>query len=244
MLHIKQEHILSDVVQEHISLIPILSRFGIRLGLKELTIQEICEAKGLDTDFLLHILNSYLDPDFKGALSLTPERALLLADYMERSNAFYRFAQLPNIEVHLHSFVKRSSQGNPAIQTVPHVLTELKRSLTARVEADEKELLPHFRELASDLGRRITGLSDSVLVVDGSQLDVEAEDRSEALLSDVMQVLVRHISGDFDDNLIYGLLYSLNALKIDLESNNRLRQSTLLPILHLMEQAESQSREE
>jgi len=45
--------ILSEVVEEHTSLIPVLNRFGIRLGLGDKSVSQICKEYDLDTDFFL-----------------------------------------------------------------------------------------------------------------------------------------------------------------------------------------------
>lgn len=234
MAYIKETTILSDVVQKHLSIVPMLNRFGIRLGLGEATVEEICQQKSLDVSFFLHILNSYLDSDHLGGVDLSPQHGELIADYLERTNASYLYEQLPNIEVHLNSFVKRSNQDNPAIQSVPHVLNELRASLQERVKADDTELLPLFRRLAEELGDELLQLRISPQSLHENEPE---EDRSEALLADVMQVLIRHISGDFNDNLLFGLLYSLLTLKNDLASNNRLRHRVFLPILRTMQAA-------
>ena len=45
---------MSEVVEEHPSLIPVINRFGIRLGLGDKSVKAICEEYRLDTDFLLN----------------------------------------------------------------------------------------------------------------------------------------------------------------------------------------------
>ena len=47
---------MSEVVEEHPSLIPVINRFGIRLGLGDKSVKAICEEYRLDTDFLLTII--------------------------------------------------------------------------------------------------------------------------------------------------------------------------------------------
>ena len=46
---------LSEVVEEHPSLIPVINRFGIRLGLGDKSVKTLCEEHSLDTDFLLTV---------------------------------------------------------------------------------------------------------------------------------------------------------------------------------------------
>ena len=42
---------MSEVVSKHLSLIPVINRFGIRLGVGDETVMALCEANDIDTDF-------------------------------------------------------------------------------------------------------------------------------------------------------------------------------------------------
>ena len=54
---------LSEVVEEHPSLIPVINRFGIRLGLGDKSVKTLCEEHSLDTDFLLTVINTFLNEE-------------------------------------------------------------------------------------------------------------------------------------------------------------------------------------
>ena len=47
---------LSEVVEEHPSLIPVINRFGIRLGLGDKSVKTLCEEHSLDTVLLLTVI--------------------------------------------------------------------------------------------------------------------------------------------------------------------------------------------
>lgn len=93
--------------------------------------------------------------------------------------------------------------------------------------------MPLFRSHTQDLEEL---WSDGILLNEEQRsTHLEEEDNAEALVVDIMQVLIRHISGDFNDNLLYGLLYSLSTLQSDLANNNRLRYRVFMPILKGLE---------
>lgn len=232
MAFIKSSTILSNLVQEHIDLLPLLFRFGIRLGLGDETIEEICKEHGIETDFFLHITNSYLDPEYLGKVRLSPKHTMQIADYLEATNRYYIESQLPNIEIHLTGFVRKSGVETPMIQTLPRILQELKEALQERIKEDEEGLLPHFHNLVAQLGTRI-----SEITLEHKANDEEEHERTEALVGDIMNILIRHIRGDFNDNLLFGLLYSLSTLRNDLSRNNRLRARIFMPMIQAMEDA-------
>ena len=80
---------MSEVVEEHPSLIPVINRFGIRLGLGDLSIQTLCEEHGLDTDFLLVVINTFLNEEYFPEKKLqtfhTPPK---LIGYLTKTNQY------------------------------------------------------------------------------------------------------------------------------------------------------------
>ena len=55
---------MSEAVEEHPSLIPVINRFGIRLGLGDKSVKTVCEEYRLDTDFLLTVINTFLNEEY------------------------------------------------------------------------------------------------------------------------------------------------------------------------------------
>ncbi|MCQ5224303.1 helix-turn-helix transcriptional regulator, partial [Parabacteroides merdae] len=55
---------MSEVVVEHPSLIRVIMRFGIRLGLGDKSVKSICEEYRLDTDFLLTVIITFLNEEY------------------------------------------------------------------------------------------------------------------------------------------------------------------------------------
>ena len=62
MSFINENKILSEVVEKHCELIPVINRFGIRLGLSDNSIRDICYGHGISPDFNLL---SFKDVEFK-----------------------------------------------------------------------------------------------------------------------------------------------------------------------------------
>jgi regulator of cell morphogenesis and NO signaling len=64
-MHIFSAHDkLSHLVRADYSLLPVINRFGIRLGIKDHTIAQICQEKQINTDFFLAIINTYHNPQY------------------------------------------------------------------------------------------------------------------------------------------------------------------------------------
>ena len=211
---------MSEAVLEHVLLIPLLNRFDLRPGLSDKSVELLCQEKGLDPDFMVYVLNSYLYPQYNGTLNPGPEHVDLIAEYLHLTNHYYRHSQLPNVEVHLKSFIRNSGE-NPSLQIVLRFLNELGEEMEQQILRDERHLLPALREISKSLreGRRPAMIEFE---------EIDDLSRCEALVEDIMRVMVRHLKGDYDVNLCFAVLFSLSALKKDLACNNRLRERLFL----------------
>lgn len=202
MTFLKASDILSSSIADNYLLIPVINRFGIKLGIGDKSIQELCDEYNLNTDFFLVILNTYLNEDY------FPEKVLknfgldLVVKYLKQTDAYYMHAQIPNIEKHLNAFIAMSDPNNKQLELIRKLFLKFKEELQSRI------------------GR---GLID--------------DDASQALLIDLKNIMIKHISGNFNENLCYGVIFSVDTLQSDLGKHNRIREKVLKPMILELEEA-------
>lgn len=172
---------LSEVVEEHPSLIPVINRFGIRLGLGDKSVKTLCEEHSLDMDFLLTVINTFLNEEYFPEKKLQTFHTSQIIDYLTKTNQYYLRYQLPNIERHLGSFISMSTPGNPTLGLIGRFFSSFKEELIARIEKDDKIWFPYCMSLSKKLGKEPAG------TIDGLQITSEqrTEDTIEALLADL-----------------------------------------------------------
>lgn len=187
---------MSEVVEDNHLLIPVINRFGIKLGLGDRTIDDICKMHNVNKDFFLVILNTYLNEDY------FPERRLLkfdielIADYLRQTDVYLKHAQLHNLEKHLNAFIAMSDPNN--------VQLELIRKL--------------FLKFKDELAKQITqGMFEGNVPL--------------ALLTDLKSIIIKHISGSFNENLCYAVIFTIDSFQNDLEKHNRIREKILRPLI-------------
>lgn len=146
---------LSEVVEEHPSLIPVINRFGIRLGLGDKSVKTLCEEHSLDTDFLLTVINTFLNEEYFPEKKLQTFHTSQIIDYLTKTN---------------------------------------------QITSEQR-----------------------------------TEDTIEALLADLKSIMVKHLSGDYDENLCYAVLFSICSLEKDIKQHNRIRYRILTPMVSAME---------
>ena len=61
------------------------------------------------------------------------------------------------------------------------------------------------------------------------------EDPIEALLADLKSIMVKHLSGDYNENLCYAVIFAISSLEKDIKQHNRIRYRILTPMVSAME---------
>lgn len=223
---------LSEVVEEHPSLIPVINRFGIRLGLGDKSVAAICDEYRLDTGFLLSVINTFLNEEYFPEKQLQTFHTSQIIDYLTKTNQYYQRYQLPNIERHLSSFISMSDTGNNTLALIGKFFSSFKEELTARIEKDEQVWFPYCKSLSEKLAdNQAKGAKDELAIVS----EQPAEDTIEALLADLKSIMVKHLSGDYNENLCYAVIFAISSLEKDIKQHNRIRYRILMPMVSAME---------
>lgn len=213
---------LRDIVLADPTVVTVLNRFDIRLGVGDNTVKSICQEKGLDAHFLVNILNAYLFPDYFPEDAHQGFDAELIISYLSKTNAYYEHFSLPNVERHFGLLIGKSGNDNN-LPLMLRFFMEVKTELLTRISQDRTGWFSQIIELNAKQGRQL--LSEPVKVTDDDETD-SIEDK----IDDLVNMLVMHLKGDYDLNLCQAVLIALTSLKKDIVQNNRIRNRILRPV--------------
>lgn len=213
---------LRDIVLTDPTVVTVLNRFDITLGVGDNTVKAICQEKGLDSRFLVNILNAYIFPDYFPEDAQLGFDAELIISYLNKTNAYYENFSLPNVERHFGLLIGKSGNGNnlPGMLGFFH---EVKNELLRRISEDRTSWFPQILELNAKQGSQ--QLAQPVKVTKEDSTDT-IEDK----LDDLVNMLVIHLKGSYDLNLCQAVLIALTSLKKDIVQNNRIRNRILRPV--------------
>lgn len=96
------------------SVIQILDRFGIRLGVGDMTFDEISREHDIDVELLLAVINTYLNADYYPANMKSDVSKEEVIAYLDKTSAYYRHVLLPNIDRHFGLLIDRRSNAHNA----------------------------------------------------------------------------------------------------------------------------------
>ena len=210
---------LCEVIVDEPSVVPVINRFDIVLGVGDRTIKSICKEKGIDTSFFITILNAFIHESFFLVNVTGAFNAGDVVDYLRKTNNSYLRNQLPNIERHFAALISRSDSNNN-LPLLFNFYREVKTEIERRIDSDNQ----WFDAIIS------AEQSNSEVSVAGNAVQAES-DSIEDKLSDLINMFVIHLRGDYDRNLCHAVLFAVISLEKDIRQNNRIRNRVLRPLV-------------
>ena len=222
---------LSDAILEHLSLIRVVNLFGVRLGTAEKTVLSVCEEHNIDPEFFLAILNTHLNDNYFPEKKLLSFRITDILDYLDKSNLYCLKVLLPNIERHLMPLLHSCGPENKTLAAVGILFSKVKKTLSDRYKRETEEVFPSIRELYKATSDVQSSIKNKDLAVNCCHENGDSEPEStEEAIFDLKNILIRHVSGTFDDNLVHATIFSLDSLEEYLRQQNRIRLRIFLPM--------------
>lgn len=210
---------LCEVIVDEPSVVPVINRFDIVLGVGDRTIKSICKEKGIDTSFFITILKAFIHESFFLENVTGAFNAGDVVDYLRKTNNSYLRNQLPNIERHFAALISRSDSNNN-LPLLFNFYIEVKTEIERRIDSDNQ----WFDAIIS------AEQSNSEVSVAGNAVQAES-DSIEDKLSDLINMFVIHLRGDYDRNLCHAVLFAVISLEKDIRQNNRIRNRVLRPLV-------------
>lgn len=210
---------LCEVIVDEPSVVPVINRFDIVLGVGDRTIKSICKEKGIDTSFFITILNAFIHESFFLENVTGAFNAGDVVDYLRKTNNSYLRNQLPNIERHFAALISHSDSNNN-LPLLFNFYREVKTEIERRIDSDNQ----WFDAIIS------AEQSNSEVSVAGNAVQAES-DSIEDKLSDLINMFVIHLRGDYDRNLCHAVLFAVISLEKDIRQNNRIRNRVLRPLV-------------
>lgn len=209
---------LSDILFADPAVLPLLNRFGISLGVGDLSISEGSRRAGVEPDLLLAVVNTFFNEDYFPEELFRAAAVTSLLDYLKKTDTYYGSIQLPNIERHFNRLIPTSDAQGSNLRLLSGFFMEFKKELLSRIEIDAVSLFP-----AVENGAR---LPENV-IADFRGADEAIEDK----ISDLLTFFVVHLRGEYDMNLCNAVIQAIFTLRSEIRRNNRIRRIILFPAL-------------
>lgn len=229
---------MADVIHLNYLLLPIIGRFGIDLGFGNKTVSEICTEKGINTSFLLEILNSYHNPDYFVAHEFDQYPISLIIDYLKTTHHYYVNVKIPELGRMVDDIIDNSNEANKKNnKLIGDFFGEYKHELLKHLQHEEQQLFPYTHLLEEALTER---MADPTLLskLKSSNTTHEEEEHSqlEEKLYDLKNLIIKFLPPVKRKETMEKLLIELFRLENDLNDHSRIEDRVLLPKIIQLEQ--------
>jgi regulator of cell morphogenesis and NO signaling len=217
---------LADLIHANYRLLLVLSRFNIRLGFGDKTVDEACERCGIAPHLFLMVCNVCTFDEY------TPgEEEVGLIDidgliaYLSRSHQDYRELRVPTIKEQLHRLAEcyHSRDARLVKSFFDGYATEIENHL----EYEESMVFPYIRNL-----RHGTKMSLLYNIKQFEKNHSNIEDK----LHDLKNIIIKYLPDQGEEELRDNILFNLFWLEEDLNKHTRLEERILIPLVQRLEE--------
>lgn len=225
---ITSQHKLASIIHHSHLLLPVLNRFGIRLGVKEKSIGQICEEKNLNVDFVLAIINSYHTKDYFPEKELRSFSAKTIVSYLRKTHEYYINYILIRIDGLLEELIKSGGETNNDLKIIKTFYEKYKHELVNHINEEEVHVFPYVIKLQELIDSGSQTLPNELNAFSILDFEKEHSDVDEKL-NDLKNIIIKFLDPTYDDNACNTFLSAVFMLERDLKDHARIEDNIMIP---------------
>ena len=227
---------MAEVIFQNFPLLPVISRFGIRLGFGEKTVLEVCSDYSVNLDFFLEITNSFIDDEYIPQTDLKSFPVSFIVDYLHQTHQYYLDVIIPEIEIMIDQMVNSAGRDVKKRQLVGDFFKEYKNELINHIEREENEVQPYVIKIENAFNEKILPGELYNQIKKYSIEDFASEhDNVEEKLNDLKNIIIKYLPDSGNSSLSNNILTQLFWLEKDLNTHASLEDKVLIPKVSQME---------
>ncbi len=214
---------MTGLIESNYNLLPIINRLGVRLGLKDRTIGEVCNSIGINATFFLAIVNTYNNRNYFPQQELLSFSPLQIVDYLRKTHHYYISYELPKIEGLLNQMLTGSQNDCPSLKLIHEFFIKYRQELVSHIADEEDRVFPYIVNLVEKGIHEPKGYS--ILNFEKEHTNVDEK------LSDLQNLIVKYVEPKYNDNLCNEFLIALDRFETDIKDHARIEDKILVPMI-------------
>jgi len=210
-----------QLVQANYNLLPVIHRFGIRLGFGNKNVEELCRQYDVNTDFFLAIVNTYHNKNFFPKDRLLEFSPLLIVDYLKKTHTYYVEYSLPRIEKLIHRLLESTPEQNSEMKMIEQFYLAYKKKLVEHFDEEEQDVFPLVEKLVLHPGEVENKTFDSNFEKDHERVDFE--------LDDLKNLILKYLVPEYDELVCNRLMEEIYRFEKDIHDHSRMEDAILIP---------------
>jgi len=228
---------MAVAVLDNNTLLPLLSRFGIRLGFGEMSVEEVCHKHGINTDFFLEIANAYIDDRYAPHEDFAHFSLGDMVSYLKSTHDYYLNVAIPHIEDQILHLLEHSQLSDKEKDLVTGFFDDYKKEVLDHISNEENEVLPYILELERQSARKVPEVAFIQKLRQYSIREFATEhDRLEYSLENLSKLIIRYLPPFDEQDRCVRLLRDLAELVKDLADHADMEDKVMVPRVAELEQ--------
>lgn len=217
---------MSDLIAENSSLLLLLEHFEVDFAVKDKTVEQLCAENKIDMPVFLVFGNLYngFYPDEKEIAALKDISAIIR--FLKNSHRFYKHDKYPELNYFIKQLHERHNTED--ILLIEKFFNDYFEEVLEHLDYEESVVFPYICGLIED-GKIGQKNNFSANEYRDHHTDIETK------LTDLKNLLLKHISLKNDFSLRRKFLFSLFELEFDLNIHSLIEDKILLPLVGKIE---------
>lgn len=229
---------MAEVIHYNYHLISVINRFGIKLGFGHKTIQAICDENNIDSAFFLTIINTFSNKNYLPERKELNFNILEFIAYLRKTHKYYLSVQVPLIEKYLDAVVESCSNNSSNLVLLKKFFQDYKSELIEHLTREELKTFPYIERLYKLTHEMYDYKIYQDLTKDYSMNRyMEEHDDIDEKLIDLQNIIIKYLTGDFNEEFTHILLFELFRFEKDIKNHSHLEELILKPMVEEMEKS-------
>lgn len=219
-IFVKPNMKMFELIGENPALLLMMQHFDIDFRVGDLTVQQLCEQKGINEKLFLSVANLYNGYKPKANPIDSVEDVAQMVSFLKNSHNYYRQDKYPQISAHIKQLQKR--HPGKELKLLEEFFNEYFTEVMEHLDYEDNVAFPYFVKLFESK-------------TDGKKIEYSAKEYSEhhtdieLKLKDLKNLLLKYIDIDNDLSLRRKLLFELFELEYDLYIHSLIEDTILIP---------------
>lgn len=216
---------MCDVICDEPSLLQMISRFGIPLGVGDQTVRQVCEAHGVDTATFLSVAN-FIKRGARGAAdSIDKVSVACLTEYLKQAHTYFLDFQLPAIRRKLLEALDCSQPGEVSyliLKFYDDYMAEVRKHM----QHENRKVFGYVEQLLQ--GRRTSEYTISQFARGHNSIDVK--------LQELKNIIIKYYAPTEQAELLNNVLYDIFTCEKDLRIHCQVEDDIFVPAVEILEE--------
>ncbi|MHC1774727.1 MAG: hypothetical protein AB9834_04865 [Lentimicrobium sp.] len=231
--YIKPDIRIADLIFENPYLLLLLEHFDLDLVMHDKTVSQICSENGINEKIFISFANLYNGFSLSGSGSFEKEHIEAIIRFLNNSHHYFKHDKYPEIQ----NYIKKLYEKNPTaeIKMIGKFFDDYFTEVTEHLDYEETVAFPYFHSL---LLYKSSNSVDQNNRFSGAEY-LEHHTDIESKLTDLKNLLIRHISLKNDPVNRRKLLFSLIELEFVLNIHSFIEENILIPLVIELEKKQN-----